>query len=409
MRCGRGCRAAHAPEGEPGAQSLRRDALGAQILGHMSTTTRAIIDVPGLAALFAAVRTGGWEIVGPTVRDGAIVYDTIASPDDLPRGFEDDQDAGRYGLRRRADQAFFAHVVGPHSWKRYLHPPVVTLFRAHRGDAGLAFEDGQDAVPKRAFFGVRACELAAIAVQDRVFLGGVQVDPVYAERRDRCLLIAVNCTRPGGTCFCASMDTGPRAKAGFDLALTELLDPEQRFLVEVGSPRGETVLREVPHRPAAAADVEAADALLAASGQRMGRALETQGLKELMYGRYEDGRWDEIGRRCLTCTNCTQVCPTCFCTTVEDVTDLTGHAERRRRWDSCFTLDFSYVHGGSVRTSPGARYRQWITHKLATWHDQFGSSGCVGCGRCITWCPVGIDITAEARALRAGGVEEVST
>jgi Fe-S oxidoreductase len=98
------------------------------------------------------------------------------------------------------------------------------------------------------------------------------------------------------------------------------------------------------------------------------------------------------------------VCPTCFCTTVEDVSDVTGdHAERWRRWDSCFTLGFSYIHGGSIRNSGKARYRQWMTHKLASWIDQFGTSGCVGCGRCITWCPVGIDITEEARAIRDGG------
>jgi ferredoxin len=94
-------------------------------------------------------------------------------------------------------------------------------------------------------------------------------------------------------------------------------------------------------------------------------------------------------------------CPTCFCTTVDDVTDLTGsQAVRSRRWDSCFSMDFSYIHGGSVRSSGASRYRQWLTHKLASWQDQFGASGCVGCGRCITWCPVGIDLTEEVEAIR---------
>jgi ferredoxin len=94
------------------------------------------------------------------------------------------------------------------------------------------------------------------------------------------------------------------------------------------------------------------------------------------------------------------VCPTCFCTTPEDITDVTGeHAERWERWASCFELDFSYLHGGSVRQSGVGRYRHWITHKLSTWYDQFGHSGCVGCGRCIAWCPVGIDITEEAARL----------
>ena len=91
------------------------------------------------------------------------------------------------------------------------------------------------------------------------------------------------------------------------------------------------------------------------------------------------------------------VCPTCFCSTVVDSSDVTGEtATRTKVWDSCFSQEFSYMSGGSVRVSGGARYRQWITHKLAYWHDQFDTSGCVGCGRCITWCPVGIDIRKEA-------------
>jgi sulfhydrogenase subunit beta (sulfur reductase) len=134
----------------------------------------------------------------------------------------------------------------------------------------------------------------------------------------------------------------------------------------------------------------------------MGRQMDTNGLKELLQGNPTHKQWDDVAARCLTCANCTMVCPTCFCTTVEDHTDLTGQtAERVRRWDSCFTLDFSYIHGGSVRTETKSRYRQWMTHKLASWIDQFGTSGCVGCGRCITWCPVGIDITAEVAAIRA--------
>jgi ferredoxin len=117
----------------------------------------------------------------------------------------------------------------------------------------------------------------------------------------------------------------------------------------------------------------------------------------------EHPRWTEVAKRCLACTNCTLVCPTCFCSTVEDVTDLGGdQIGRERRWDSCFTLEFSYIHGGSVRRDGASRYRQWLTHKLAHWHDQFGSSGCVGCGRCISWCPVGIDITEEVAAIAAG-------
>ncbi|HET9300844.1 MAG TPA: 4Fe-4S dicluster domain-containing protein, partial [Candidatus Polarisedimenticolaceae bacterium] len=248
----------------------------------------------------------------------------------------------------------------------------------------------------------RACELQALALQDRVFVGGACADPTYRARREAALVVALNCGEAGGTCVCASMGTGPRAVSGFDLLLTELATfGRHDFVMETGSSRGAEIAAEVPSRRATGEDLLAVEAQLRhARESQSWRMQPTAEVKQLLYRHYEDPRWDEVGARCLACANCTLVCPTCFCTTVEDTTDLTGStAERTRVWDSCFTLDFSYVHGGSVRTSAGARYRQWITHKLASWHEQFGSSGCVGCGRCITWCPAGIDITEEVRAL----------
>jgi formate hydrogenlyase subunit 6/NADH:ubiquinone oxidoreductase subunit I len=361
-----------------------------------------VIEAAEMTSLLAALRARGHTPIGPTVRDGAIVLAEIDDASPLPAGWADDQDGGRYRLKRRDDGALFGHAVGPHSWKRWLHPPTVVRWRAHRDSGGFVAEPERHQPPLYAFIGVRPCELAAILVQDRVFLGGPFVDPAYRSRREGAFVVAVQCSSPSGTCFCASMGTGPRAESAFDLALTEILGgPRHEIVVEVGSDRGAAVASAIPHRPAEAADLEAAAAVAARARASMGRSLETDGLKDALYRRYEDSRWDEVGRRCLGCANCTMVCPTCFCATVEDATDLAGtQTERRRVWDSCFSQEFSYVHGGSVRTSAGARYRQWITHKLATWHDQFGVSGCVGCGRCITWCPVGIDITAEARAVR---------
>jgi len=363
-----------------------------------------VVEARELDALLGALRERGHTVLGPTVRDGAIVLGEIGAAKDLPVGWTDEQDGGRYRLRRREDGALFGYAVGAHAWKRYLHPPAVVRWRARRADAGFVAEPETAPPPRYAFMGVRPCELAAILVQDRVFLGGPFVDPAYRSRRESAFVLAVDCGFPAGTCFCASMGTGPKAGPGFDLALTEVIDGSRHELVvEVGTERGAEVAGAVPHRPAETADLEAARALVARAEGRMGRELDTDGLKDLLYRRYEDPRWDEVAKRCLGCANCTMVCPTCFCATVEDETDLLGTAtERRRIWDSCFSQEFSYVHGGSVRTSGGARYRQWITHKLATWHDQFGVSGCVGCGRCITWCPVGIDITAEARAVRQG-------
>jgi ferredoxin len=363
-----------------------------------------LLDLGGLQALIDALVGRGFEVIGPVVRDGAIVYDTVARVADLPAGWTDQQEAGQYRLQSRRDGALFGFAVGAHSWKRFLHPPVKTLWTMRRGEEGVEITSAAAApAPKFAFLGVRACEIHAIAIQDRVLLNGPYPDTAYAMRREDAFIIAVNCGQAGGTCFCVSMQTGPKANSGFDLALTELLEGDShRFLVELGSPAGADLLGGIPSREASDADRAAAAAMVARTSSQMGRSLNTNGIKELLQGNPEHPRWDEVARRCLTCGNCTMVCPTCFCTTVEDHSDLTGTvAERVSKWDSCFTMDFSYLHGGSVRSTGRSRYRQWMTHKLASWFDQFGTSGCVGCGRCITWCPVGIDITQEAAAIRA--------
>jgi sulfhydrogenase subunit beta (sulfur reductase) len=369
-----------------------------------ANVVKAVFSREALQLLMDCLAADGYQVLGPTVRDGAIVYDEISGVRDLPAGWTDRQEAGRYHLERRDDEALFGFAVGPQSWKRFLHPPIETLWTARKDAGGIMLTSPEDKVSRKfAFLGVRACEIHAIMIQDRVFTQGLYVDTTYERRRKDAFVVAVNCGQAGGTCFCVSMQTGPKSDSGFDLSLTELLaDGRQEFLVEVGSPAGTKLLEQLPHAPASNEQVAEAEAVVARTASRMGRTLETDGIKELLQGNLEHPRWQEVADRCLTCGNCTMVCPTCFCTTVEDHTDLAGTAaERVRKWDSCFTMDFSYIHGGSVRQAARSRYRQWMTHKLASWIDQFGTSGCVGCGRCITWCPVGIDITEEAAAIRA--------
>jgi ferredoxin len=358
-----------------------------------------VLERPDFPHLLRILTGRGYRVIAPTVRDGAIVYDEVRSVDDLPEGWTDEQDGGKYLLKKRGDRALFGYAVGPHSWKKILFPPRLRLWGARREGEGFTVHAEPPDDARFAFLGVRSCELHALAIQDRVFTPG---DPFYRARREKLFLVAVNCGQAGGTCFCVSMNTGPRATAGFDLVLTEILSPGRHFfVVEAGSEPGEAVLGELPARPASPPEAAEVDRACERARGQMGRSMDGGGIKELLDRNYEHPRWDDVAARCLTCGNCTLVCPTCFCNTVEDTTDLTGdHAERWRVWDSCFTLDFSRLHGGSVRTSTKGRYRQWMTHKLATWYDQFGTSGCVGCGRCITWCPVGIDITEEVRAIR---------
>jgi ferredoxin len=369
-----------------------------------STTDFRRLSRAALGALLTALREHGYTLIGPTLHEQAIVYAEIASLDDLPQGWTDAQDAGRYRVERRGDDALFGYAVGPRSFKPWFLVPRLQLFRIHRTPHGFVTDTAHAPAPKLALIGARGCDLHAIEILDRTLMHGPHPDPDYVERRQNVFVVAVNCGQAGGTCFCTSMGTGPNATRGFDLAMTEVMEGDQRFVVEVGTEKGRNLLAhlEPPCSPASAADLAAVDALVDRTARSMGRTLDTTDIRNLLYANADHPRWDDVAARCLSCTNCTMVCPTCFCGSTEDTTDLSGEAaERWRRWDSCFTADHSYVHGGSVRASTRSRYRQWLTHKLASWIDQFGSSGCVGCGRCITWCPAGIDITEEVAAIRA--------
>lgn len=355
----------------------------------------ALFDTAALHRLVEVLIARGYRVVGPTLRDNAIVLAELESADDLPRGWGVEVAPGHYRVRRREDQAVFGHSAGAQSWKQFLHPPRRRLWSAGRDGFTEAEPDSES--PPYAFLGVRGCDLAAIATLDRVLGRSQHPDNSYVQRRRRIFVIAVNCTEPGGLCFCASMGTGPAAGPGYDLALTErLVGDTPTYLVDVGTEDGAELLAAIPHRSATSVEIDSARAEVSAAVHKMGRAMPATDMQNLLVASRESPQWEEVASRCLTCGNCTMVCPTCFCTSTEDLSDLSGdHAERWQHWASCFEIDFSHIHGGSVRQSGASRYRQWLTHKLGTWHDQFGMSGCVGCGRCIAWCPTGIDITEE--------------
>ncbi len=374
----------------------------------------SVIDGAALQGLLDALAAQGYTVIAPVARDGAIGLEPISGIGDLPRGWTDVQAPGRYRLERdHCDPGtYFGTTVGPQSWKRFLHPPRQVLWTARRQDdgdfvvsspgaAGTTDRHGDTESSRQAFLGVRACELHAIAIQDRVFEDGPFPDVGYAARRATTFLIAVQCGQAAETCFCAAMKTGPAIASGFDLLLTEF-PARSEFLAEAGSARGAALLAKVARRPATEDDHATARAAVARAAAMQTRTIDTTRIRERLQDQPQHPQWESVGDRCLTCGNCTMVCPTCFCTAVSDGSDLSGEtAWRVREWDSCFTLSFSHLHGGSVRRTNAARYRQWMTHKLANWVDQFGTGGCVGCGRCITWCPVGIDITEVAGVFTA--------
>ena len=353
--------------------------------------------------LFRLFTRDGFEVVGPRKKDGAIIYGRIDSVADLPEGWTDRQEPGSYRMEKRDDRALFGYAVGPHSWKQFLFPPELTLWKTTRdSDGSPVFQANNAEAPSFAFIGVRACELAAIKIQDRVFGGGSFQDSNYNRRRRQSIIVAVNCGQAADTCFCVSMGTGPGVESGFDISMTEIIENDSsRFVAEAGSDTGEKYLAALDASIASADDREQASQVVEDTAASIPRSIDTTKLPEVLQSSLELTHWDKIASRCLSCTNCTLVCPTCFCHSTFEKSDLQMQSsEHVREWDSCFTNDFTAIGGESVRSTTKSQYRQWMTHKLGTWVQQFGTSGCVGCGRCIAWCPVGIDITEEAANLR---------
>lgn len=361
--------------------------------------TAGLLAAPQLGAVVEVLKQRGYTVYAPVLDHSTLMIRPIDSADELPRGVVDDQDAGTHRLRHDGER-YFDYTVPADSWKRLFFPPRLRMWQAAVQDGHLATAAEREPDGPAALFGVRGCDLEAIQVQDRIFLGGAHPDPHYRARREGAFIVAVNCARATSTCFCTSMGTGPKARGGHDLGLTELTDGSGRFFVEAISERGAEVLAALPVEHASQEDSQQAAGTVAATAASITRTMPS-GIAQTLRGAYESPRWQSIADRCLSCGNCTLVCPTCFCSAVEHTTDLAGVAQHERRWDSCFNSGHSYIHGGSVRSSTAPRYRQWLTHKLSTWHDQFGSSGCTGCGRCVVWCPVAIDITEEAHAFTA--------
>lgn len=351
-----------------------------------------------LQSLLDGLIQSGYQCIGPQVQDNAIIYQTLATVSQLPKGVTQSQTPGHYQLQKSDSDHYFAWANGPQALKPFIFSPEETLWKSTvRESGGFEYSQILPETEKLAFIGVRACDIAALYIQDKHFLQEQNKDAYYAARRQDNFIVAVNCTHPAETCFCASTGDGPEVDYGYDLALTEIDDG---FLIHAHSPTGSKLLEALDLKEADSKQIKQAAELIEQAARQQSRSLPSYNLYSKLFANLKHPQWDDIAERCLSCGNCTAVCPTCFCHSQHDEADLDGISSRHvRQWDSCFTPDHSYIHGITIRAATHHRYRQWLTHKLGSWHEQYGRSGCVGCGRCITWCPVGIDITQEVSVI----------
>lgn len=351
--------------------------------------------------LISTLQKSGFSCVGPQVRDDAIVYDEITHVDQLPWGIRDYQSPGEYRLETISEKKAFAFSNGAQAIKPILFKPQETVWKVMRNDEGkLTFQPHNPIEKPVAIIGARACDIAGMTVQDKVFLDPNHTDSRYKSRREKLFIVAVNCIYASNNCFCVSAGAGPKVKNNFDIGMTEIDDG---FVVEVGSHRGLDIIHQLQ-----LISCELLQEKIAKENEEKAVKMQTKtipfnnsrDLRDLLMSNLDHPRWDDVASRCLSCGNCTSVCPTCFCHSEVEKPSLDGsESEHQREWDSCFNEGHSYFGGKVLRDDTKKRYRQWLTHKVGTWFDQFDTSGCIGCGRCVTWCPVGIDLTEELAAI----------
>ncbi|MCS7277381.1 MAG: 4Fe-4S dicluster domain-containing protein [Aquificaceae bacterium] len=354
-----------------------------------------VLNLEGFSELFERLKEE-YRIIAPKIKDGVILYSDVESLKDLPFGIRNVEFPGFCSLERV--EGFFTYTHPVNSIKSFIHPPQLKLMKVIKSEEGLKFQVSYPE-DKFCFFDVRACDLSALSVLDKVFLSSnPHPDPYYWNLRREAFIVAVNCTYATHTCFCTTMGNGPEVKESYHLLITEL---DGEFLIEVGLEKGRELMESLKNkRYVEEGDFEKKKERIERAISFMEKAFEREGLPQKLYERMDCRHWEYLDKKCLACTSCTQVCPTCFCfDIVENNHPEFEESERVRVWDSCFSPEFATVHRYNLRQSIHSRYRQWLMHKFAYWVDQFGVFGCVGCGRCITWCPVGIDIRQEVRHL----------
>ncbi len=334
-----------------------------------------------LKTLFDQIKSRDYNIIGPKLENSAVRLKNLSDFAEIPYGFGDEQAPGRYRVAENGG----AFRNGPDSPKMLLYPPELLLFTV-KPDLDIEYPSYE--FKRTALFGIKPCDLAAIKIMDDV--QGTLGDQYYTRMREKLLLVVENCTEPGETCFCSTMGTGPFATRGFDISYTRL--EEDLVLFQPGSDLGVELLSELSLEPASDEVVDRFRAVMTEASKKARAEFSLENLPEILEIGVEAETYRKIAEKCLGCANCNMVCPTCFCFDIVDEPELDGSAKRIRIWDGCHSYSYGQVAGGHFRKSLHARYRHWVLHKFVYWIRQFGAFGCVGCGRCITWCPAGIDI-----------------
>jgi len=333
-----------------------------------------------LGKLIEVLKAYGYVTYGYKVSRGAVIFDELRNLEDMPLKYRDVQGPGSYRLiEGNGVRHSFA------SPKEVIHPARQELFNVD-SNGGVSYPPIES--KKIALVGIKSCDLASIKVMDRILSN----DDSYNARRKEALTIVEECINPGDTCFCGSLGTGPYVSEDFDLAYARIDD--DHVLFKYGSRVGLNLVKRLGLKPASEELVNTYSSLMSEAKEKTSPLkfglsdIENSMLKSMS----DVDLWKKLSEKCVGCANCNLVCPTCFCTEFLDDLKLDNSASRVRFWVGCLSYVYGLVAGTHFRPELYMRYRHFVLHKFLFYRKQIGLVGCVGCGRCITWCPVGIDL-----------------
>jgi sulfhydrogenase subunit beta (sulfur reductase) len=320
------------------------------------------------------------EVLAPVRKGDLVILEKIDSARDVVLEFDNTKESPKFALFPQRETLF--------------------RYRAQKGKVEMNVPSNKE--KGQVLFGIRPCDARGLLLLDRVF-GGDCSDPYYAEKRANTLVVSLGCVNPNPTCFCQSMGGGPCSPEGADLFFMDLGD---RYAVEAGSDKGAALLQDRAFEDADEEALVLSEKIKRQAEASMKPSILKENLKEQLEELFDDPVWNEWAETCLGCGICTYLCPTCHCFDLcDEAAGQTG--ERIRVWDSCqFPLFTQQASGFNPRPTVKERFRQRIMHKFSYLPETQAMLGCVGCGRCVTECPVNLDIREAMTWLSEGNAQQ---
>ncbi len=301
---------------------------------------------------FVKLLNKNFEVIAPVKKNGSLIFDKVSSADEIVKNY----------------------INTDYPPKNFFLPDGETIFEYKKSNNIKIKHPGKP--KKKVIYGIRPCDVNALLKLDKI-LGG---EFYYRIKRENTKIIAINCTKAGENCFCTSLGDD-QLKEGFDLLLT---DVGKEFYIKIGSEWGKKLMK---HKIFKRTENSFKKTFFECK-----RFFLAKDLDKKIERNFNTKIWEKHFKKCFSCTACSVVCPMCYCFDLVQVPKSENEGKVKKFWSSCLSKEFSRVAGDFIfRDKRVNRVRQFLSHKFLYGKKHYDEFLCVGCGRCISHCPVGID------------------